>query len=96
MHPEIRLLDENVRPRPGDEFLLADDLAGAFDQSVQNVECPTAEPNGCIALQQHALRRKEPERPESEDLSAGVRRIAHSGPFTPIYAAVPIYVGSWI
>jgi hypothetical protein len=48
MHPEICLLDESVRPSPGDEFLLADDLAGAFDQSDQNVECPTAEPNGAL------------------------------------------------
>jgi hypothetical protein len=65
VHLEIGLLDERARPDAREEILLADNLVGALDQRDQDVERPAAEPKGRVALQQHALRRKKPERPES-------------------------------
>ena len=66
---EVRVFDEGFRPGSGDQFLLADHLAGAFDQSGQDVEGAAAEPHRLVALEQQPLRCKEPERPERDRLS---------------------------
>src|SRR6185295_937870 len=59
---QIRVLDERFRPGSGDQFLLADHLAGAFDQSGQDVEGAAAEPHRLVALKQEPLRCNEAER----------------------------------
>src|SRR6266478_7159307 len=59
---EIRFFDVRFRPGSRDQFVLADNLAGAFDQSRQNVEGAAAEPHRLVALEQKPLRCKEPVR----------------------------------
>ena len=76
---QIRFFDEGLRPDAGDQFLLADHLAGAFDQSGQNVEGAAAEPHRLVALEQEPLRRKEPERAKRDRVSVhGAGRRTHS------------------
>src|SRR5260370_33205280 len=59
---QVRLFDERLRPGSGDQLLLADHLAGAFDQSSQNVKGAAAEPHRLVALEQEPPRRQEPVR----------------------------------
>jgi hypothetical protein len=59
---EIRFFDVRFRPGSGDQLLFADHLAGAFDQSSQNVKGAAAEPHRLVALEQEPLRCKEPVR----------------------------------
>src|SRR6266446_6689778 len=59
---EIRFFDVRFRPGPRDQFLFADHLAGALDQSRQNVKGAAAEPHRLVALEQKPLRCKEPVR----------------------------------
>ena len=66
---QIRFFDEGLRPGSGDQFLLADHLAGAFDQSGQNVKSAAAEPHRLIALEQEPPRCNEPERAERDRVS---------------------------
>jgi hypothetical protein len=49
-----------LRPGAGDQLLLTDHLAGALDQSGEDVEGPAAEPYRRVALKQEALRCKKP------------------------------------
>src|SRR5260370_5471470 len=66
---QVRLFDERLRPGSGDQLLLADHLAGAFDQSSQNVKGAAAEPHRLVALEQEPLRCKEPVRAKRDRLS---------------------------
>ena len=66
---QIRFFDERLRPGSGDQLLLADHLAGAFDQSGQDVEGAAAEPHWLVALEQEPLRCKEPERAKRDRVS---------------------------
>ena len=59
---QIRFFDERFRPGSGYQLVLADHLAGAFDQSGQDVEGAAAEPHRLVALEQQPLRCKEPVR----------------------------------
>src|SRR5260370_6257096 len=59
---QICVFDERLRPGWGYQLFLADNLAGAFDQSGQNGEGPAAQPHRCVALKKQPLRRKEAER----------------------------------
>jgi hypothetical protein len=59
---QVRFFDECLRPGSGDQLLFADHLAGAFDQSSQDVKSPAAEPHRLVALEQEPLRCKEPVR----------------------------------
>jgi hypothetical protein len=59
---EIRLFDVRSRPSPRDQLLFANYLAGALDQSLQNVKGAAAEPHRLVALEQEPLRCKEPVR----------------------------------
>src|SRR5216684_4671832 len=61
LHLQICFFDERLRPGSGYQLFLADNLAGAFDQSGQDVEGAAAEPYRCVALKKQPLRRKEPE-----------------------------------
>jgi hypothetical protein len=47
---QIRSFHVHCRPSPGDQLLLADHLAGAFDQSGQDIKRATAEPHWLVAL----------------------------------------------
>jgi hypothetical protein len=63
---QIGFFHERCWPGSGDQLLLADHLAGAFDQSGQDVEVAAAEPRWLVALEQETLCCKEPERAERE------------------------------
>src|SRR5271170_3368478 len=66
---QIRFFHERLRPNSGYEFLFADNLAGAFDQSGQDVKRPVAEPRRHIAFEQEPPRHKEPERAKGDRAS---------------------------
>jgi len=66
-----------LRPGARNQFFLADHLAGAFDQSRQNVKGAAAEPHRRVALQQKALRCKKPVRAKRDRLF--VHRVARWG-----------------
>jgi hypothetical protein len=66
---QIGLPDEGLRPGAGYQLLLADHLAGAFDQSGEDVKGAAAEPHWLVALQQEPLRRKQPERTKRDRAS---------------------------
>src|SRR5271156_5198498 len=59
---EIGLLNKEVRPNPGDQLVLADQLAGAFDERGQDVESTAAEPHRPPILEQEAPCRSPAER----------------------------------
>src|SRR5277367_1016623 len=60
LYLQVGFFDERLRPGSGDQLLLADDLAGTFDQCRQDVEGAAAEPHWLVALQQQPLSCKEP------------------------------------
>jgi hypothetical protein len=64
MDPEIALFDERIRPDAGDQLLFGHELAGAVDQSNQNIERAAAEAHGLIPFQEELLCRKQPKRSE--------------------------------
>jgi hypothetical protein len=64
---QIRVLDKRLRPGSGDQFLLANHLARALDQSGEDVKTAAAEPHRPVALEQEPLRRKEPKRAKRDD-----------------------------
>src|SRR6266481_1742213 len=66
---EIRFFDVRFRPGSRDQFLSANYLAGALDQSRQNVEGAAAEPHRLVALEQKPLHWKEPKRPKRDRVS---------------------------
>src|SRR5271155_1669436 len=66
---QIRFFHERLRPNSGYEFLFADNLAGAFDQSGQDVKRPVAEPRRHIAFEQEPPRYKEPKRAKGDRAS---------------------------
>ena len=69
LHLQIRFFHERLLPNSGHEFLFADNLAGAFDQSCQDVKRAVAEPRWRIALEQEPLRYKEPKRAKGDRAS---------------------------
>jgi hypothetical protein len=71
-----------LRPSPTYQFLFADYLAGAFDQSSQDVEGAAAEPHRLVALEQETLLCKEPERAKRDRVP--IHGIAHG-----IYSFLP-------
>jgi hypothetical protein len=52
----------------GDQLFPGDSLAGVLDQSDQNVERAITEANRLLVVEQHSLRREQPERSEGEGL----------------------------
>ena len=57
VYPQITLLDQPVGPNQGEEFRLADHLAGAFNESDKNVEGTRTERHRFIVPGQYAARR---------------------------------------
>ncbi len=78
---QIRFFDEGLRPSPGYQLLLADDLAGPLDHSSQNVKGAAAEPHGLVAIKQESLPCKQPERAKRDRVSAHWKVAS----FTPFY-----------
>src|SRR5215471_4212910 len=68
MNPQSPLVDNRIGPGAGDEFVLADRFAGAFDQRYQNIQRPAAEAQRFPVFEQHSLCRDQPQRPEDERL----------------------------
>ena len=58
---QIALIDDDVRPRPLDQGILADLLSGPHHQQVQNVHRPATQPHGSAIPQEDVLARNEPE-----------------------------------
>ena len=52
MELEIAFDDEGMGPDPRDQLRLADQLAGTFDESDQEIESATAETDGLVTFQQ--------------------------------------------
>ena len=67
MGPERGLIDEGVGPRPRDQLLFRDRLAGALGQRNQDLERAAAEAQRFPVLGEHALSGDQPERSEGED-----------------------------
>ncbi|MEI9887629.1 MAG: hypothetical protein WDN08_14235 [Rhizomicrobium sp.] len=80
---EADLLDEDAGPDLGQQFLVADDFTGIFGQDGKDVEGARAQFDDRIAFLEHAFRREQPERSESEDVLGvflkrrGGRRVLH-------------------
>src|ERR1700688_4335628 len=66
LHLQIRFFHERLLPNSGHEFLFADNLAGAFDQSCQDVKRAVAEPRWRIALEQEPSLYKELKRSKGD------------------------------
>ncbi|MEI9888970.1 MAG: hypothetical protein WDN08_21205 [Rhizomicrobium sp.] len=63
---------------------MADDLAGAFEQRVQDVERAAAEPDRLVGFFEDALGWKQPKGPEGDDVGHGlitVERMLHRRKF---------------
>src|SRR6516225_9507012 len=61
---QVGRLDEDIGPNARHQLLLADQLTAAFNQSNQDLQSPTPERYGRVALPQEKLRRKQAERSE--------------------------------
>ena len=68
MDPECTVVDDRIGPRAGDEPILVDRLAGAFDQRDQNIESAATEAQRFVVIEQQSLRGDQPERSEGEGL----------------------------
>src|SRR5580658_11176409 len=66
---QIRFFHERLLPNSGYEFLFADNLAGAFDQSCQDVERAVAQARWRIALEQEPSLYKELKRSKGDRAS---------------------------
>ena len=73
MDPERTVVDDRIGPRAGNESILVDRLAGAFDQRGEDVQGPAAEPERFLIIEQQSLRGDQPERPEDEGLLIDTR-----------------------
>src|SRR5271166_7067083 len=68
---EVAVIDEDLRPDPGNQLVFADHLAGLFHQSGQDVEGTAADLNLSVPLQQQPLTGKQSERAEGKYAPAG-------------------------
>src|SRR3984893_14132455 len=66
MDPQSPLVHDGVGPGAGDQLILSDRLAGAFNKRYKDVQGPAAEAQRFPVLEQHALSRYQAERPEGE------------------------------
>jgi hypothetical protein len=74
MDPQRALVDHRVGPCTGDELLLWERLAGAFDQRDQNVQRATAEAQRLLIVEHDSLRRHQPERSREQEFGASLSR----------------------
>jgi hypothetical protein len=70
MNPQVRFADKGIWPSTGDEFFLADNFAGALDQSDQNVEGATTQSNGFLSFEKDLPRWQQAEGTERDFLFA--------------------------
>jgi len=68
MDPERTVVDDRIGPGAGDQLVLVDRLAGAFDERNQNIQRAAAEAQWFPVIEQYSLRRDQPERSEGEGL----------------------------
>ena len=59
MNPEGCLFHDRIRPNPGDELLLADNVAGTLDEGEQNLERAAAQAYLPVTFEQHTLDREQ-------------------------------------
>ena len=64
MHAQTAFLDGRVRPHPGNQRVLADDLARPVDERHENVERPRPKRNHFVRLFESALGDVQLERTE--------------------------------
>ena len=77
MDPQRPVVDDRVGPGTGDQLLVGDRLAGAFDKREENVQGSAAEAQRLPVVEQHPLRGDQPERSEDEGF------IIHGGTVLP-------------
>jgi hypothetical protein len=63
---QVALVDDNIRPRPLDQGILADLLSRPHHQQVENVQRPATQLHGSVIPQEDVLTRNEPEWAECE------------------------------
>ena len=66
MNPQRALINDRIGPGARYQLILADRLAGAFNQRDENVQRPAAEAQRLSVLEQHALSGNQAKRSESE------------------------------
>ena len=66
MDPQGPLVDDRIRPSAGDQLILVNGLAGAFNQRNKDVQSSAAETQLFPILEQHALRGDQAERSKDE------------------------------
>src|SRR5262249_51847324 len=71
--PQRAVINDRVGPGVSDQPLLGDRFASVLDQCDQNIERTTTEAHWPAIVEQHTLRRDQPERSEDE------RFIIHGG-----------------
>ena len=81
MDPERTFVDDRIGPCAGDEPILVDRLAGAFDERDQNIESAAAEAQRLPVIKQRPLSRNQLERSEGEGLF--IHRENRPGNFCP-------------
>ena len=84
MDPQGAVVDDRIGPGAGDQLFLGDRFAGVLDQCDQNVERTTTEAQRLPIVEQHSLRRDQPERSEGEGFFFIHRGIVlKCSPFSP-------------
>jgi hypothetical protein len=66
MDAKTGLLDNDVRPSPFDQFLVAHDVACPLDQGDQDVQSTAAQRNRLVRFHQQSFGSDQSERPELE------------------------------
>jgi hypothetical protein len=61
---KIGRLDKDIRPNPGHQLLLTDQLTWAFEQNDQDFQSTTSEGRWPVAFQQNKLCREQAKRSE--------------------------------
>src|SRR5215831_11973026 len=77
MNPQSTFIDDGIGPGVGDQLFLGDRFAGVLDQCDQNVERTTTKAQRLTVVEQHSLRRDQPERSEDEGF------VIHGGTVLP-------------
>jgi len=83
MDPQGAVIDDRFRPGVSDQLLPGDRFAGVLDQCDQNVERTTTEAHRLAVVEQHSLRRDQPERSEDEGF------VIHGGAVLPARGFIP-------
>ena len=82
VNPEISLFNKSVRPRAGDQILLADKFVGTLGQSDQDIQRTATETDRLAILKEELLRWNKPKWPERNRVVA--EAAVRSGTLNPL------------